>query len=487
MKLSKLLLERDSLDSQIVRNFLGERTFDDLSTSFAQQPGLLGFLVDTSKKFGGWLIAGLNFIGWSVGTILEWAITQVTELVTFDWEQTDEEIRESIAQSNKYIGNQWGQFAGRGLVWLVSIGLAKGLTVKFPVMAGRLALTLAEEGGQDLKGSFLSSLSVSAEETVNVLALAVYGYSRSVIRDTFFNDAKAQKIKENKTLKQIFKVGKTVWKYIPFKNLIKGFIQGLFEGAIDGLYDVAYTISFSIDDHFQAIREAQNSTENEPTRTVEILPEGEDSKEKIILQLPQERAEVEIQNYLQNHSLVENRDLGTVVGEPYADWYHKAPQQRKLVIEFLNRNAPPFYSRKTKLTRVQISIPDAKKGIDWTDLKTKIKKYTWGGAWCKIIFTNRRFMMVWGATRNEAEQQALSLAKLSTLEILQTSFGEIERQNPKRKKRPTVVYPCFAMMLVRKSSATADTSTIDGKNLAMAKTRVPIWKDEKPSDFAPLK
>jgi hypothetical protein len=479
MKLSQLFLQQDTLASQITRSFIGERNFTDIANSFLpnanQNQGILA-------KFGNFLLNGLNFIGWSIGSVLQWLIPKTIELIYFDWKQSKQEISDSIQTNNQLIGQQWGMLTGKGLVWLVSIGTAAGLSAKFPVIAGRMALTLAEEGGQDLAGQLFSTLGITAETVIDNIALFIYGESRSFIKSLLPQGSEKKK-------------HKTAWKesqkqnIVPGTQLLRGFLRGLGEGAIDALYDVAYTISFSIDDHFAAAREATNPRTNEPERTIEVFVDDVNgSQESLRLTGTQEEVIRQTESYLATHQLVENRDLGVIVGQPYQDWYGLKPQARKLIIEFRDKEKPPFKDAKKGQTfRVQISIPDAKRGLDWNDLKTKILKYTWGNSWAKVIFDNRRFMTVWGATEKEAEQQAKLLSQLSTLTIIQISTGTVVTQDLRKKKKPTLVYPCFAQLLVRETVVNPNNSvTIDGKNRNMAKERYPIWKEEKPSNFKPL-
>lgn len=482
MRLSSIFLDTDNLDSQLVRSFVGERTFSELSNNFnSQGGGLVGFLLDSSKKFGGFLLAGINFIGWSIGGIMQWAIEKTVEVAYFDWKITDQEIANSIAQSNKLIGDQFGQLVGEGLVWLASIGLAKGLTYKFPVMSARLGLTLAEEGGDAIKGAFFSALQVSSEESLNMLALAIYGYSRNAL---FKNNG--QKKEANKTLKKVFDQGKAIYKTLPFKNLISGFLQGFKDGVLDGLLDVAYTISFTIDDHYNAIRTATSSLE-EPTRTIEIYPDGEDSEESITVTGSQTQVIEQTNDYLSSHQLVRNRDMGVIIGQDYDEWYGLKPRSRNIIIEFREKPKPPFPDENGKTFRCQVAIPEAKRGINWNDLKA-IKSYTWGNSWATVTFRNRRYLKVWGASEKEAQKTALELSRLVASEVIQTSTGTIETQNPRKRKRPKKVYPCFATLTVRKTVDDPNNSTtIDGQNRAMSKNRYQIWKDEKPEDFKPLK
>jgi hypothetical protein len=220
---------------------------------------------------------------------------------------------------------------------------------------------------------------------------------------------------------------------------------------------------------------------------VQVFPDA-NSEESIIIEDTQENVEASINNYLGNHDLVSNRDIGTVVGQPYDDWYGLTPQGRRLILEYNAKAKPPFYDDKGKLTkRVQISIPDVKASLSWNDLKYTLLKFTWGNYLARGVFENRRQMTVWGATEAEAKSTLLTLAKLSTKSLIQVSVSHPEVQNIKRKKKPTLVYVSHATLLIRKPTVGAtDYTLIDGQNQKMAKTRFELWRDEAPPNLPPL-
>lgn len=485
MQLARVFINRDSLASKVTREFLGERTFDDLASSFLPNSsggsgggggGFLGFLFNAGKKFGGFLIKGLiSFATWSIGGIIQWAWQKIQELTNFDWNQSEEDIKTTISSNNRSMGTQLGTQIGKGTVWLASIIISGSFVAKFPVVASRLSIELAREGGQQMSSGLFSTLGNVAETAIESILLGIYGQARKLITG---------KESTNKDRKPwtIAQATNNVIEKIPGNQFIKGLVSGTFEGVIDALTDVVYTISYSLDDHFEAVREANEFFE-EPIRTVEVYPDA-NSDEHIIITDIQSNAETSIYQYLSTHQLVNNRDIGTVVGQPYDEWYTLQPQSRKLTIEFNANEKPPFVDTSGKLTRrVQISIPNVKSGISWNDLKA-ITPFTWGNYMARGVFEDRRQMTVWGSSQSEAKNTLLELAKFSSKSIIQVSVSHPEIQNPTRIKRPTRVYPVYASMLVRKNvPSSGNTTLIDGQNREMARKRIEIWKDDPPTNF----
>ena len=251
----------------------------------------------------------------------------------------------------------------------------------------------------------------------------------------------------------------------------------------DAILDVGYVVSFTLDDFFEAQRLATDSF-SEPVRTLEVFPDRE-SDESIILEDTQENVENQLNTYLGNHELISDRDIGVVVGNTYDDWYTLKPQGRKLTLEFRGKEKPPFVEDNGKqIKRVQIAIPNVKPGIGWNDLKSRVRKFTWGNYLARGVFEDRRQMSVWGASANEAKQTLIELANLSTKSLIQVTVSTPEVQNLKRRKKPTVVYPTHAVMLIRKPTVGRDDYTlIDGQNREMVRTRLELWRDEPPEDF----
>lgn len=472
MRFASISISRDSLTSNVIRNFVGERTFDNFAALNTTNSGnIISKIFNAITKFGGSLLkAAFSFIEFSFTGLYEMLVEVSYEIAYFDWNSTDAEIKQEIDQANQQIVQQFGQLVGSGTVWLASIAISASLTIKFPVLAGRVALALAEEGGQDLRGRLTGFLSNTTQTVIKSALLGSYLYLRRQTKGKQTQNKKpwilAEKIEEK-------------IQAIPNKT-IKNFTQGFLDGAFDSILEIGYVVAFTLDDYYAVAREANNQI-IEPVRTVQVFPDA-NTEESIIIEDSQENVESSINNYLGNQNLISNRDIGTVVGQPYDDWYGLTPQGRRLILEYNAKEKPPFYTEEGKQTkRVQISIPDVKASLSWNDLKYTLLKFTWGNYLARGVFENRRQMSVWGATEAEAKNTLLSLAKLSTQSLIQVSVSHPEIQNPKRKKKPTLVYISFANLLIRKPTLGAtDYALIDGQNQRMARTRLELWRDEAP-------
>ena len=487
MRFDAVEIDRGQLFSNIARNLIGERTYDDLAGQTARPAALTvsgqllnligsGFRIvfDGALKFGKFIVgAVLSLIPIDFSSLWDMIQEFAYEIVYFDWNQTDQEIKAEIEQNNLTIISQWGQLAGSTAVRMLGVAVSAGLSIKYPVVAGKVALALAQDTSDVLKSQFQQVIRSTTETALRNAALGSYIWIRKQIKGGA----------TTKNEKPWTIAGAIEEKVSNIKSPAKrAFVSGAIDGAIDALVDIGYVVSFTLDDHYAAMRDA--STNLQPIRRIEVFPD-EDSDESIIIEDQQEAVQEQLNNYLANHQLVNNRDIGTVVGQPYDDWYTLTPQGRKLLLEFNGKEKPPFIdSNGDRTKRVQISIPDAKPGISWNDLKA-IRPYTWGNYMARGVFENRRQMSVWGSSESEAKNTLLEFAKLSTKSLIQVSVSHPEIQNPSRKKKPTRVYPVAAVMLIRKATqGTNSTTLIDGQNRETARTRVELWRDDPPQSFS---
>lgn len=475
---------RSQLKSQFVREFIGEREFQDISVIQIATGINLNQL--TKWRWANWIIGkALGFFQWSVTGIVNYIFKAITKIVTFDWAQSYQEINETIKSNNVSIVGQFGQVIGSTFGWTASIALAGKAAITFPVLGARVGLALAEEGGQTLRNQIGSFLENVTEALIDNLALTVFSGYRQIgelISQTMGGDPIDWESRDtlsisNEVEKQVEKID---------NDYIRTFVTQLGDGFLDSIMDVAYVVSFTIDDHFLSTQAAvdMSETNNEPIRQIEVFPDRDNEEESIIIEDTQNNVELSLTNYLSTHEVINNRDVGVVVGQTYDEWYSLKPQSRKLIIEFRGKEKPPFLNSDGSLSqRVQISIPNVKPGVGWTQLKN-IKKFSWGNYLARGVFSDRRQMTVWGSSESEAKSTLLALAQLSASDLVQLSISRPEIQNIRRRKDPTLVFPTYATLLVRRTTIGAnDTTLIDGQNKAMARMRVELWKDDPPDNW----
>lgn len=485
MRLDNTVIERVDLRSHIIRQFSGEREFEDISTLQLATGINLGNL--TRFRWVNWALKrAFELIGNSFTSLVNFAFMQIQKVVNFNVMQSYEDIWEETVSNWQVLTGQLGGLLGTGGGWLASIGIAGRYAIKFPVLGARIGLALAEEGTETFKQQLGGFIENTAEVLIDNIGMAVFSGYRKIGEALNQSLGGAPISWENRKPWSIARGSEALIESID-NDFVRIFVESFKDNFIDAIMDVAYVVSFTVDDHYLATQAAVDSApENfEPIRTLEVFPDATNEAESIILEDTQNNVELALNNYLATHQLIGNRDIGTVVGQTYDEWYTLRPQSRKLVIEFRGKETPPFLNDDGSIAqRVQIAIPNAKASISWTDLKL-IKRFTWGNYLARGVFEDRRQMSVWGATEAEAKDTLLALANLSTGDLVQVSVSHPEIQNIKRRKSPTIVYPTFATMLVRKTTVGVnDYTLIDGQNKAMARQRLEIWKEDPPDWFS---
>ena len=480
MNLSPITITRNSLASEITRNFIGESVFDELARySSSDNNSSIGTIFKVGSKFFGFLAkAALSFIDWTFGGLWDLVVQTYYELKYYDWNQSDEEIKQQIKSNNQQLVQSLGRLIGSGTVWVITIGVSAGLSVQYPVLAGRVALALAEEGGQEIKGQLTSFLSTSTETLTRNLIMSTHIGIRRIIREINKNNKRTKPYLLQKKVKK-------VPKKVP-NDFFKDFGTGFSEGVEDAIIESGYIVAYTLDDYYMSQREAIEASGG-PVRTIEVFPDARNTDESIILHGTQETVTEQVQTYLATHQGIANRDVGIMIGQPYDDWHSARLQGRKILLEFDEKQFPPFKKDGKSTRRVQITIPNVKAGITWNKLKTLIPKFTWGPHLAHGIFDTRREMWVYGSTENEATNTLNIAASLSMDTLIDTGISHKTSQNKSRKKVPTVVYLVYASMLVRIPTVGAnDYQTIDGKNRKMIKTRWEMWHENKPENLDPF-
>jgi len=90
-------------------------------------------------------------------------------------------------------------------------------------------------------------------------------------------------------------------------------------------------------------------------------------------------------------------------------------------------------------------------------------------------------MTVYGASVNEAEQQIVALAALNNLNIVSTTNGVEATPPPNRIKRPTLVYPAYAKLII--GDLDSDGNLISNRRVT---TRIDLWVDTEPENLPQL-
>lgn len=495
MELSPLSVAKESLKSRIVKEFVGEKIVD-LYTTFTQPLGTqqrdengnpIGNIINTVFGFASKLVGfAVNLVtsalGWVLRNIWNFLVEAYFEIKSFDFAQTDAEIQKQIESNNQQLFGALGRLAGNGLVSITSVVIAGAVAYKYPVIAGELALRLAEEAGDELRGELVSFLST----TRNVLARnGVLNLFLTARKLRLFNQAPVTKRGEPWIISEQWE--KWVHDRVTDQN-IRSFVDNFLETVEDRIIETGFVVSYALDDIFRASKLSAKSAMGRE-RIIEIVPDSAAPNETLAIRGKQELLIPAAQNAILQHKVIRNREVGQIVGLPLSDYVKANPYVRKLAVIFHSVEKPPFRSLDGKRAKKAIyNIPDVKQGLTFNEIKQACPRFTWGKYRATANLSNGRQMAVYGASPGEAEQQLRRMLTLSTANILTLSISEEKDRDPKLKKDAVLLYPAFATLMVRRTDL-SDPQYVDleGKGYAEYTQRVEIWRDQELPGSEPLK
>lgn len=398
-------------------------------------------------------------------------------IVAFDWNQSDQSIKDTINQNNNQLAQLVGRFAGGGLVRIASVGAAYATQLKYPVVAGRIAIDLAEDTSGQMRNDFTAMIEGVRQLTLENAILTMVLTFRS--RRWFGMEPRQEDGPHWSFASEMERRVESIR-----HPLLRNFVQGFLEGAEDAFWDVGYIIAGTLDDVVAANRYSQQQQLG-PERAIVVTPDTRVPDETIVLAGPQEMVAQNIDGVLATHRMIHNRDVGSIVAQPVEDYLKARPQLRKLVITFKSRQLPPWRGTDGRRAKEAVyAIPDAKPGLTWVEIKAAASAFTWGPFLAVAKLNNQRQMQVYGATAAEARSTLVRLASLSTAEILKLSVSEEQVVNPALLKRPTPMYPAYGSLIGRRNSLDSEGRTVlDGRNFTEQVRKFPLYTPTEPPGF----
>lgn len=486
--LSKIKFSLRDLASSTVRSAIGERIFSTAIDQPEQNDTRNAFerILDGARALwtGATRLVGfvwravsavVNTVGGFTG-LLDTIQEGVYTLWYFDWNQSDAELKQQINGNNAAIASLLGRFAGSGVFRLVTIGVATGVALKYPVVAGRIAKELAEDSSSQLRGEFIGMLQGLKQLQIENALL------RSVL---FFRDRRLfgmAPVTANDKPSDTFadRVDRQIQR-IP-NQMIRNFVQGYLEGTEDALWDTGYIIAMTLDDIVAGQQFAQKQALG-PERIVKLTPDPTQPEEVVVFAGPQALVEQNIDTALAEHQLINNRDVGQIIGFPEESNPRAERLTRSLIVTFKEKAAPPWMVDGRRAKDIQYTISDLRRGLTWQEIKAATRRYTWGKFRATALLDNRRQMAIYGVSPDEAESQLRSLLTLSTARISTLSIGEEKIRDPLYVKRPTLMYPAYATLIL--SPAQRGLTTPESRP-TRKHVRIELWHQEEPDDLPDL-
>ncbi|WOD37369.1 hypothetical protein [Nodosilinea sp. E11] len=274
----------------------------------------------------------------------------------------------------------------------------------------------------------------------------------------------------------------------------QNFTEELIEEAIDACIEAGYVVSNSIEGYYAQQRLAATINQG-PQRVVEVQPNRANDAEKFVVAGPESEVRGQLTTILTTHQMVEDRDLGQIVGQSLDDYIRARPLDGlRLQFNLYSLKTPPYARRgEQRLTRVTVTIPEVSRALlDWERLRQVCggpNGYLWGRWLAKARLNNGGTLKVYGGTEAEAEDRLRAFLTLSTAEIKGLTVTEEKRtgerqRNPKMWKEITRVYPGHLTIINRQRTLYLDrgSPSTDG-NFIDKRARFDLWRSTKPPDF----
>lgn len=458
--------------------------------------------------FVGWGFSKLlSFVGASASEIWSLVVQSAQAIWRFDWNATDEALKQMIDGQYLGLAGIWGGFVGQGLGWFAGIGIGYGISFLCPVIGGAglarlVASKAALEAGQELGASFGNAMRATAGALVNNALISGYINYRKFIKKlpdnaikTLFGEDSVNFIKNvwgaNGAPNMSFstQVEEAVEKID--NKYIKTFVENLLEESWDSFTEAGFVIAAEIDNAYQQ-NKLGNDRQMGTERSLVVMPDSRAKGEILTFSaLPQKQMIASVEQTLNTHRLIHNRDVGMVIGQPVDDYVRARPQTLRLVIRLFSEKEPPYRAKgNKKLIGVTVTIPDVNRSkVNWDAIKLACggaTGYNWGRFRATANLDNGRQMAVYGASEQEAETRlkaflALSSAKLITLSINEEKKQGRRLETPKLYKETTRIYPAFFTIINREQildPLKGDASLKE--NYFDKKARIDLWGDTEP-------
>jgi hypothetical protein len=472
---------------------------------------LFGSLFNSLLEFKGWffnVIGGLNFNfsgAWSYLT------QSALQLYYFNWNITDQNIDQILAQQKAILSGQLGETVGNLLGYLVC-----GVAPSAAIMAFNepLGAYLLKEAGEEALDEFLSNFQVLLQMSfqMGVQRFAFENYKN--IRRNVRNLVKDPNSLVSRTIKNIFgdnalkaiqnwgTEGSKPWSFASaveewiesFKDpVIENFLEELIESFIEACIEAGYVVAGGIDSWVVQQKMTQPDNLLGRETIVEITPNREAEAEKIVLAAPRELLKQELVSTMRTHSLIDNRDVGMWVGEPVREYVRTLPISIQLRIFLFDVPTPPWQRKRPKKIAVKITVPNVSRTkVDWQTIKNAVggtNGYLWGRFLARVRLDTGHILKIYGGTEQEAIDRVKAILVLSNSELLGLTVSEEKKEGSRKiysalQKETTRVYPAYFTIVNQKKVLNEDSgrATLTGVYQAR-KYQIPLWLQEKPENF----
>jgi hypothetical protein len=459
---------------------------------------LRGFLIGAA-------LAQIPSLVFSLTSLWTMFTSTALELYYFDWNIPDDQIDQAAKTRWSAYGGILGGTAGNALGFFAcGIVPATSLFALDERLASYVLREVSEEAFEELTFELAYVLRLSfrnltrqtagwlykgarrwLKDPENPIGGLLFGENAANVRKTW-GEANAPSWSFAQAVEaKIEKIPNQFW---------QNFTEELIEEAIDACIEAGYVVANSVEGYYAQQKLAQTLTQ-EAQRVVEVTPNRANDAEKFVLAGPESEVRGQLTTVLTTHQMVEDRDLGQIVGQSLDDYIRVRPLDGlRLQFNLYSLKTPPYARRGSqRLVRVTVTLSDVSRALlDWDRLRMVCggtNGYLWGRWLAKARLNNGGTLKVYGGTENEAEERLRAFFTLSTAEIDGLTVTEEKRtgerqRNPKLWKETTRVYPGHLTIINRQRTLYLDrgSPSTDG-NFIDKRGRFDLWRSTKPPDF----
>lgn len=512
LAVAKSKLKAKVIDEAILQSKIG-KVFKQLSIEGPN--GILGGLgktnsegesngfLDFFSKSAFWLI---NTAGWTFQQLMGGVVALGQYFWNFNWNITGDQIDEQVQGRLVAIAGVVGGVLGKALGYTVCGATAGALIGVFSPHAARYVLTkLGDEALDEVLGDLHGLFSVVAQSAIKIAWLRAYQGGRALLKASQRGFAGlVDKFSPGSIDWETFNQQQSNNKHFSFAReleerienipspISENFFEEFFEEFGEGCQDALYIIGGLLDEYVNTKKAVQSVLG--PETSVIVTPNRKLEEDTVFIVGNERLIKPVITQTIANHQLIENRNLGMIVGSPANEYVRAKVQTRRLVLHFYNKPNPPYSSNNGFLLREStISIPDVKRSVSWQDIKIACggeNGYLWGKYKANATLDNGRKLTVYCSSENEGENLIKRLLLLTTAELLTLSITEeknegIRKTNPNYRKEPTRMYPSYATILGREKllGHTEGQATTQG-NFKNVRLRLDLWPVTAPDNAA---
>ncbi len=517
------ILNITDLSSRIIRQRVTENSPESglriISDQGGQNSGGLsgilkgiGGLFGGAIKFAGWIIQPiLSIFAFSFVGLMQILVQTSTFIYNFNINISDESIETQFDQAKLILAGLLGGTLGNSFGYLACGILPSTAILAFNEALGLYLLKeVGEEALEELAYNIRALCLISFKLGARSLFYAGYKNIRKAIKIWNSSNSNAEKEAINGLFG--FKISDAIeawgekeakpWSLRLFieekidnieNPLIQNFVEEFYDESLDGCVEAGYVLAQGLDNWVLEQKNAQ-SYQQGSSQLIEIIPDREAPEERLIFAGNTQNVQTQIINSLNNYHLVDQRDVGQIIGEPVLDSVRKPPVSLSVRIYLRGVPNPPWFDQNGgQAKRAQVTIPNFNKAkLDWETIKLAvggINGFLWGRFWVQANLLDGNKITFYAGSEAEGKDIAIKLIGLTNTTLSTLNITEEQKEGarilyPKLYKEIQKVYPASMVVInqkkILKISEGVATST------GMYKRRkylIPLYTETKPENF----